>query len=329
MSSSLIWIISGSLVGIYLIYMLISISRRNNKNQKQWEGRIDSLSGQPKVPKSGKSAKALIREEARSGPKRKGRMSSKIVKVQSLRHWLKYTGYEITPGMLYTAGLLLALLFTGVIAFGLGYHFLIAILVSILLSVIICFAAIQFLIGRQKTLFLNAFPDALDLIRRALRAGYAADRSIIMAAEESPEPVKSAFQEVIDRLSIGEPLEEALGDVANNVGVDEFHLLAIVLVLQRDTGGSLADVVENFSAIMRERLRLRKKVKAITAEGKASGYLVSAIPFGIIAILMVLSPKYLQPLFDTDQGNNFLMLGGGLMATGIFIIYRMVNKDFY
>lgn len=328
MSSSLLWTIGISVVGIYFIFMVINIVRRNNKKKMEFQGRLDSLAGKIQKVEKRTTARETFFKEA-SSSKQKSKLSSKIVKVTSLKHWLHYTGYNISPAALYSVGFLLAISFTiGLHMFTQGNLILIS-MSSILLSALLCFAVIQFLIGREKNRFLNGFPDALDLIRRALRAGYAADRAIVMAAEESPEPVKSAFKSVLNRLSIGEPLEDALEDVANDVGIDEFHMLAIVLVLQRDTGGSLADVVENFGSIMRERIRLRKKVKAITAEGKASGYMVSAIPFFIVLILMFVAPNYLEPLFTTEKGQNFLMVGGGLMFTGIAIIYRMINKDYY
>jgi len=323
------WFIFLGLGGLYVIYMVVVLNRRQKASDTQYQDRFNALYGIADKKSQGDMIRERLLKETNEGEGFVAKFTSKIKRIRNMELWLKSTGKAISVRLF---------MMMNVVAFagawiGISKIFAVpfpqVIPLSLCVSAFLCFYAIQYLIGKQKKKFLELFPDSLDLIRRALRAGYTPDRAMLMVAEEAEDPVGPAFREVVDRVKVGDSMELALADTANRLDLMEFHLLAIVLVLQRETGGSLADVIENFSKIMRDRQRLIKKVRAITAEGKASGYMVSSIPLVIILVLSIISPGYLDPLFSTPTGHNLLIIGGGMMIAGIGIIYRMINKEYY
>lgn len=324
MESSLPLIASVALFFIVSIIIFVFLKPFRQKDD-HLKSRISRFQEDKKSAKVSQES-IILAEKERLGRSRGGRLK----RVNNLETWLRHTGVK---WLSVSRFIMISLIANVTISYIIYRFFTVPEMASIVAGAFISFflsiIVIKGLIARRKAKFLEVFPDAMDLIRRALKTGYTPDRAIAMAAQESASPVKEAFTAVVNRTGLGEPLDKALQDIVNEIGVEEFRMLAIVLVLQRDTGGSLSDVIDNFSKIMRERLRLKKKIKAITAEGKASGYMVSAIPFVIIGVLQFLVPGYMDPLFNSSSGHTALMIGGGLMFSGLFIIYRMVSKDYY
>lgn len=182
---------------------------------------------------------------------------------------------------------------------------------------------------RRKNLFLNEFPISLEMIKRALRAGHSVDRALEMVAEQDKGLTGKIFHEITNRTRLGESLESVLADISNRIGIDDFRMLAIVLVLQRETGGSLAEAVENFSKVIRAQENIRKKVKALTGEVRATATIITCIPFFIFGAVYFASPRYLEPLFITETGHTILIVGASMLSIGIGMIFRMIYKDIY
>lgn len=124
-------------------------------------------------------------------------------------------------------------------------------------------------------------------------------------------------------------MEIALAEVANRLGIEEFRMLAIVLILQRETGGSLAEVTDNFANIIRARENLRKKVQSLTAEVRVTAIILTSIPIFIFGIIYVVNRTYFNPLFYTEKGHILLLIGGGMLVSGIAIIMKMAYREYY
>jgi tight adherence protein B len=254
---------------------------------------------------------------------------SRLPKIEGFTEWLQHAGLEIDPVVFGGASLLLGIVIFCLTFFIFQATFLFSILFGIASSFFLPWVLVSYLTNVQKTKFLAEFPTALDMIQRALRAGHSAERAIEMVASRITGPIGTSFQLISEKMSLGEPPEVVLAEISNRVGIDEFRMLSIVLILQRETGGSLAEAVENFAKIIRARQNLKKKVKALTGEVRATAMILTSIPFVITIIIYFTSPHYLDSLFYTKTGHTLLWIAGGMLTTGIIIIFRMAYKDLY
>lgn len=188
-------------------------------------------------------------------------------------------------------------------------------------------AVYAFIIGRFKQRFLAVFPDTLDLIIRAVRAGIPAVQAICTAGVESEEPVRSTFRTMGDALLVGAEVKDVLEQAAERLQLADFSFFAVCLVLQRETGGNLAETLENLAGIVRTRRDIRAKTKALTAEGRISSKIISGVPFFILGFLYVVNRPYVSLLFHTRAGHKMLVLAAVLLTIGLSLIRKIANLD--
>ena len=186
-------------------------------------------------------------------------------------------------------------------------------------------------IGRLKKqrvqAFLEAFPDAIDLIVRAVRAGIPASEAMSMAGRELPGPVAIEMGRIAQEISIGINPESAIAEAAQRIRLPDFSFFAVTLILQRETGGNLAETLENLSAILRQRKELRMKVQALTAEGRFTSKVIAGLPVLVVCALYFLNREYVLILFTDPSGQFFLGAATFLVVIGSIILNRMVNLE--
>jgi tight adherence protein B len=185
----------------------------------------------------------------------------------------------------------------------------------------------RFLIERFRRRFLDGFPDVIDMIVRAVRAGVPVTQVIGSAATECREPLKSEFQLMSDSLQVGLDLEEVLQVAMRRIEIADFSFFCVCLLLQRETGGQLGETLENLSGIVRTRREIRQKTKALTGEARITTKILAAIPIAIMGSMYGLNRDYLMVLFNTDSGNNLLTFGAISVAMGLFVINKMSKLD--
>lgn len=204
-------------------------------------------------------------------------------------------------------------------------------ILSLLMGIIVGFGLPNFIINtrinRRTKKFLILFPDAIDLIVRGLRAGLPVTESIKMVAKEIEEPVSQIFQTMTEKMALGVPLEKTLYETALKYRITEFDFFVTSIVLQRETGGNLSEILNNLSEALRQRLMMRLKIKAMSSEARASMYIIGSLPFIVLLALKVFSPEYLTPLFEDFRGNIALAVAGGMLFSGIFIMNRMAKFE--
>lgn len=183
------------------------------------------------------------------------------------------------------------------------------------------------IIARFKQRFLAVFPDTLDLIIRAVRAGIPAVQAICTAGVESEEPVRSTFRTMGDALLVGAEVKDVLERAAERLQLADFSFFAVCLVLQRETGGNLAETLENLAGIVRTRRDIRAKTKALTAEGRISSKIISGVPFFIMGFLYIVNRPYISLLFNTRAGHKMLVLAAVLLTIGLSLIRKIANLD--
>jgi tight adherence protein B len=179
---------------------------------------------------------------------------------------------------------------------------------------------------KMEALFLERFPDGVDMVVRALRAGIPLTAAVRAVANEAPPPVDAVFAGLADQTEIGVPLDAALARAATWIRHPDFRFFAVAVALQYATGGNLAATLESLSEIVRKRRIMRLKARAMSAEVRLSTYILSALPFVIVGGLLVISPDYLKPLFADRRGNWILGAAVGSLLAGLFVMRKMMNS---
>ncbi|BAI70770.1 type II secretion system [Azospirillum sp. B510] len=180
---------------------------------------------------------------------------------------------------------------------------------------------------RRTIRFLDRLPDAIDLVVRASRAGVPVSEAIIAAGRETEEPVRSEFRRVADQVSIGVDLKDALRQSSARVRLPDFDFFVVALVVQRETGGQLAETLGNLSDILRKRKDMRLKVKALTAEGRMSANIVASLPFVSGGLIFAVDPTYVLNLFTDPLGHKLLAAAAACLGLGMFVIGRMTRAE--
>ena len=184
---------------------------------------------------------------------------------------------------------------------------------------------LNFRINRRQKKFTAHFADAMDIIVRGVRTGLPLGDCLKIIAHESPEPVRTEFQLVVEGESVGVPIEVCLERMYERIPLSEVNFFATVLNIQRSTGGNLGESLANLANVLRGRKVLRQKVKALAAEAKMSAGIIAALPPILMLLITVVSPDYMTELYTTPTGHRNLMIGAGMMVLGTVIMKKMIN----
>ena len=184
---------------------------------------------------------------------------------------------------------------------------------------------ILFLQRRRLNKFLNQLPDVFELMSQALRAGHSLANSILIVSQQLPDPVGTEFARVFHEQNLGIKLEDALKDMANRIGLMDVRFFVTAVLIQRQTGGDLAEVLDNISGVIRDRIKLFGSVKALTAEGRLSGYVLLALPVVVFFVELLINPDYADVMLSEEIGQYALMGAGVSQIFGLLMIQKIVN----
>lgn len=175
--------------------------------------------------------------------------------------------------------------------------------------------------------FQSQLHEALDLIARALRAGHSFTSSMKLAADEFEDPLGTEFGETIDQINFGVSVPAALSHLSERIDCQEIKYFVVAVIIQRETGGNLAELIESLAHIVRERFKFEGKVRILSAEGRLSGIILAAIPFAIGGWLQLSTPDFMRPLFEDEIGRILLTAGAIMMVLGMITIKKMVKIE--
>jgi tight adherence protein B len=188
--------------------------------------------------------------------------------------------------------------------------------------------------GSRLKQFNGALADTITLIANALRSGSSFLQAIEMVVRETQPPVSTEFGRVIREVNLGLPFEQALANLVRRVRSDDLELMTTAISIQHQVGGNLAEILDSIAFTIRERVRIKGEIKTLTAQGRMSGYVVAGLPIGLVGILMVIAPKFMDPmfqkppeLFGLPMGLIILGIGGVMMAVGFLLIRKVVNIE--
>lgn len=173
--------------------------------------------------------------------------------------------------------------------------------------------------------FEELLPDTIDLMSRALRAGHTITSSVEMVASEGTEPVASEFRRVFEEQNFGLPLREAMLNLATRVPIPDVSFLVTAILVQKETGGNLAEVLDKTAAVIRDRYRLRGQVRVYTAQGRLTGWILAGLPFLMFVLLNIVNPTYERILLTDPVGRKLIYVGIVLMVLGAWVIRRVID----
>ena len=186
---------------------------------------------------------------------------------------------------------------------------------------------VSFRRGRRVKAFLNEFPNALDIIVRAVKSGLPLNDGIRLIASEAPEPVKTEFRRIVESQQVGMSIPDAAMRMPETMPCPEAGFFGIVIQIQQQAGGNLSEALGNLSRVLRDRKKMKAKVQALSMEAKASAVIIGALPFVVAFLVYLSSPNYIMPLFTTSTGHLILGISGIWMSIGIFVMRKMMNFE--
>ena len=245
--------------------------------------------------------------------------------ASTIRQKLQAAGLNITLGDYAFASIALAIAVFFVLYVLLGLAPGIALAAALALGLGLPNAWVGSCAKRRGRKFNLLFPEAVDLMVRALRAGLPVGEAIANVARDIKEPVGGIFRRVQQETQLGAPVDTALWRVAKTVQTDEFNFLIVAMSIQRDTGGNLAETLANLSALLRARQQLRLKIRAFTSEARATMLIMVGLPFLVGGGLFLISPSYMNVLVATDAGHMVVLAAAVSMGVGIFLMNRIAT----
>jgi tight adherence protein B len=236
----------------------------------------------------------------------------------------------LQSGLTLGLGKLLAIIACGcVLAFAIGLlwrgNLMQALLIALFGGTALPYLVLRVLRARRQRAFGAQFPDGLDMIVRSLRAGHPVPVALTMVAREMPDPIGSEFGIVVDEITYGSDLETALRNLFFRIGQDDLPLFVTAVAIQGSTGGNLGEILENLSGVIRQRFKMRRKIRALAAEGRASALILSSLPIAMFLIIQVVAPDFYASVWDESITKQALAMAGTWMGVGNLIMYRLVN----
>jgi tight adherence protein B len=277
----------------------------------------------PAVPTTGVAAPSVIRQDH---PPRFGwllQLATKLQLMQSLDRLTEQAGWKGRSGL----ALGLIALFAsvgGVLGAIRTNHWVGGIICAVVAGML---PILHLRYRRQKRLekFSEQFPEALDMLTRALRTGYAVGASFQLVAEEMPDPVGFEFRRVFDQISLGRPTVEALQEMYDRIKTEDVRFFHVAVGIQREVGGNLAEILEKLAEVVRERYKLLAFAQTLSAQQRASAYCVAASPFVVALLLTLTSPGWFDPMWEWRYGMHVALGALGMQLVGFLVLRRIAN----
>lgn len=178
---------------------------------------------------------------------------------------------------------------------------------------------------RRMAHFEKQLPEALDLVARALKAGHTFNSGMAMVGQEFGDPIRMEFGKTLEEINFGVTLMEALDNIMERVDCPDLNFFVVSLKIQSETGGNLAEIVENIASLIRERFKLRGRIRILSAEGRFAALILSLMPFAVAAAIYASNPGYIGLLVDDPLGRMILWIASGMMLFGILVMRKMIR----
>jgi tight adherence protein B len=272
---------------------------------------------------SGSPQLKLLRDEVLSSMPVFNRLLARATWANRLRVFIAQAGLNILPGRLILWCLVAGLSLYVVVQY--AYPNVIVALILGAIGLAAPLVVVAFKRSQRMRAFEKNFPEAIDLLGRAVRAGHAFTTGLEMVTTELPEPVSGEFKLVFDEQSFGLPLRDALTNLAERVPIIDVRFFVTALLIHKETGGNLAQILDDLSHVIRDRFKLLREVRVRTAQGRLTAVILIALPPGMILLMRVLNPDYVNTLFTDPIGPYMLGAAALLQILGSAMLWKVVN----
>lgn len=291
---------------------------------RQLDKRLREVTAEPSSREEPGSESALVKHAVEGPLPALDRFLSGSAGV-SLRRLIEQSGVAMTPSAVIVMSIVAAALFAMPVF--LFVHFQFAWVPAALVGAFVPFGWLMYKRSARLRRFEEQFPEALDLLSRAIRAGHAFQTALGMAADELPPPVGPELKKTFDQQNYGLPLRDALNELAERVGLLDVRFFVTAVLIQRDTGGNLSEILDNLAYVVRERFKILRQVRVHTAHGRFTGYVLLALPAFLAIALNIINPDHMGPLFHDHMGQVMLTGAIVLQVVGYVWIRKIIKIE--
>jgi tight adherence protein B len=304
-------------------FLLVMVGTRSTAGDRNLEKRIAGLKVNPNNAYLDGATPEFLKQN---------KLSSigwwdKILQRWNLAHSLRLLLIQAESSLSVSA-VLLASVVLGMMGFAIASYWIPDLIPDLVLCILSTTLPVIFLRARRNqriSRFEKALPDALDLLTRSLRAGHSTAAAIEIVSEESDKAVRSQFREVYKQQNFGMPYREALLQLAQRVPSADLRFVVTAMLVQKETGGNLVEILERTAEVLRDRVRVHGEVRIYTAQGRLTGWILSLLPVVMFILINIVDPGYTKILLEDPLGRRLLYMGASLMALGGLAIRKIVN----
>jgi len=292
--------------------------------QRKLMGRLQSLSAPPDEPDAAVKA-ALVKVSNTGIVPGFDRMMAGTARGSAISRWIEQSGMKVSLSGVLVVSLVLAVV--AALGAAMATHARLSMPVGAAIGFSLPFLVLRSKRTRRLRTFEEAFPEALDLISRALKAGHAFATGLKMVADEMEEPIGPEFRKTFDEQNFGLPLKDSLENLTLRVPLLDMKFFATAVLIQRETGGNLSEILENLAHVVRERFKILRQVRVYTAHGRLTGYVLLALPAVLAIALSFINPEHMNMLFRERMGQIMLMAAMVMQFFGFMWIRQVVKIE--
>ncbi len=303
------------------VFVLATIIDRRNAQARVIKERLANERKTPEL--AAEEELALLRDEQLSNIPAIDTLLRRSRRVTDLQKLLAQAGMSMRAGNFLGISALVGVGAT-VIAYSVGKRAEFA-WIALLIGFIIPYSYASFRRNKRFEKFEELFPEAIDTLARAVRAGHAFTTALEMITNEVAEPIAGEFRQLYEEQKFGMPVRDALMNLTDRVPLVDVKFFVTAVMLQRETGGNLAEILDNLSYVIRERFKIQRQVRVYTAQGRLTMALLMGMPPIIVTVMLLLNPSFIRPLFQDPIGHTLLVLGITLQTIGYFVIRKIIR----
>jgi tight adherence protein B len=309
--------------GVVGCYMLIS-GRSQAAREKTIEHRLHEVGG-TSPDDAYVTEESLVRKQSAGPLPNVDRLASRALKGSTFERWLEQSG----TGLSISACILISLALGTAAAFGglLFSHKVWVMPIGFALGLCVLLAIVRHKRTARLYKFEEHFPEALDLLARGIRAGHAFSAGMKMVADELPDPVGPEFRKAFDEQNYGLPLKESLNNLSERIPLLDVRFFSTAVLIQRETGGNLAEILDTLSNVVRERFKIRRQVRVHTAHGRFTGWVLMALPAFLALALSFINPEHMKLLFEDRMGQMMVIASVIMQAVGFVWIKKVIKIE--
>jgi tight adherence protein B len=311
---------------VFMVVALAAFGLGSIFDQRNAQARLikERLANERKAPElAAEEELALLRDEQLSQIPALDTLLRRSARVTDIQKMLAQAGMSLRAGNFLGLSALAGVAAT-ILAYAFSKRIEVA-WVALLVGFVLPYSYVSFRRNKRFEKFEELFPEAIDTLARAVRAGHAFTTALEMITDEVAEPVASEFRQLYEEQKFGMPVRDALINLTERMPLVDLKFFVTAVMLQRETGGNLAEILDNLSYVIRERFKIQRQVRVYTAQGRLTMALLMGMPPIIITVMLVLNPTFIRPLFSDPIGHTLLVAGITLQTVGYFVIRKIIR----